>query len=92
MIDSNNALYVADYSYNRIQKFSSGSTIGMTIAGQPSGTAGSNASFLRNPSAILFDSSGNLYVSDMNNHRVQFFSNGSMTGTTIAGTGKEMRV
>ena len=87
-IDSFDALYIADYLNNRIQKFSSGSSTGMTVVGQTSGTAGSGPYDLRAPTCVLFDSHGNLYVSDSANHRVQFFSNNSFFGTTVAGTGK----
>jgi DNA-binding beta-propeller fold protein YncE len=43
---------------------------------------------LNQPTYVLIDSSGNLYVSDSRNHRVQYFANGSMNGVTVAGTGK----
>lgn len=88
-IDSFNALYVADYYNNRVQKFSTGNSIASTVAGQTSGTIGSTANDLHYPMSVLLDSSGNFYVSDSANNRVQFFSNGSFTGTTVAGIGKK---
>lgn len=88
LIDSSNSLYIADYSNNRIQKFTTGNSWGKTIAGQTNGISGSNPTDLSRPSFIIFDSNQNLYVSDTYNHRVQFFLNGSYFGTTVAGTGK----
>ena len=90
-IDSSNALYVADYYNNRIQKFSLGSLMGTTVAGQTSGTPGSSAYDLHYPACVLVDSNGNLYVSDSLNHRVQLFSNVSLLGITVAGNGKKTR-
>ncbi len=90
LIDSSNTLYVTDYNNNRVQKFLAGTTIGTTVAGQPNGISGSNATTLNHPSSILLDSNGNLYVSDTYNHRVQFILNGSFLETTIACTGKKM--
>ena len=91
-IDSSNALYIADYYNDRVQKFSSVSSIGTTVAGQASGTAGLTAYDLHYPTSVLVDSGGNLYVSDSLNHRVQFFANGSLLGMTVAGNGKKTRV
>ena len=34
---------------------------------------------------MTIDPMGNLYVADRNNHRIQFFLNGQLNGTTIAG-------
>lgn len=89
-IDSSNAIYVADYYNNRVQKFSSGSSMGTTVAGQASGTFGSTAYDLQYPTSVLVDSNGNLYVSDSFNHRVQVFANGSLLGITVAGNGKKI--
>ena len=90
-IDSFDALYVADYTNDRVQKFSAGSLIGTTVAGQTNGAPGSSASDLHFPTGVLVDSSGNIYVSDSFNHRVQLFPNGSSLGITVAGNGKEIR-
>ena len=88
-IDSSDTFYVADYNNHRIQKFTIGNLIGTTVAGQPNAVFGSTANDLNLPASVLLDSSGNLYVSDSGNHRVQLFSNGSTSGTTVAGTGKK---
>ena len=88
-VDSSNAIYVADYYNDRVQKFSPDSSIGTTVAGQANGAVGSTAYDLHYPTCVLLDSNGNLYVSDSANHRVQFFANGSLLGITVAGNGKK---
>ena len=87
-IDSSDALYVADFSNHRVQKFTSGSPNGVTILGQPNGVAGNTLSGLTTPSYLLLDWNRNLYVSDTGNHRVLMFHNSTAPGTLIAGTGK----
>ena len=58
-------LYVADSSNNRIQLFCSGSTTGITIAGQ------TNLTF---PHDVKFDSQMNLYVSERSGAQVSKFN------------------
>ena len=85
-IDSSNSLYVADWQNNRVQKWPVNASVGTTVAGQANGTSGSSSSYLTTASDVILDSSGNVYVADMGNSRIQFWSNGSTSGTTIAGT------
>lgn len=91
-IDSTNKLYIADSSNNRIQKFTTENLFGTTVAGQSLGAIGSSATDLYRPYNVLFDPNGNLYVSDSLNHRVQLFTNGSLVGTTLVGTGMPKRI
>jgi DNA-binding beta-propeller fold protein YncE len=88
VIDSTGAFYVVDCNNHRIQKFTNSSLIGTTVAGQPNANWGATTFHLNQPMYALIDSSGNLYVSDSQNHRVQYFPSGSMAGVTIAGNGK----
>jgi len=87
--DSSGNMYVADQSNHRIQKFSAGSAMGdnaVTVAG--GNGQGYAANQLDHPSGVAIDSSGNIYVSDHNNHRVQKFPSNSTSvtnGTTVAG-------
>jgi sugar lactone lactonase YvrE len=88
-VDTAGNIYVADDNNNRIQKFPAGSTSatnGITVAGWNGGSIGANQLF--EPYGIYFDRSGNLYVADYGNFRVQKFPVGSTSatnGVTVAG-------
>ncbi len=88
-VDGNGKLYVADQVNNRIQKFPHGSTSltdGITVAGG-NGT-GSAANQFNIPYSVFVDGSGNIYVTDQANSRVQKFPPGSSSATngiTVAG-------
>jgi hypothetical protein len=87
----NNALYIADTGHHRIRKLDLATGIITTFAGNGvggfSGDGGpATAAQLLSPSHIVFDPSGNLYVSDAGNFRVRKIDT---TGTisTYAGNG-----
>lgn len=62
-------------------------TIAGTGSGGFSGDSGpATAAQFRNPSSAKFDTSGNLYVADYNNHRIRKISPSGIV-STIAGTG-----
>lgn len=85
-VDAQGSMYVADLRNNRIQKFLSGSAIGITVAGGNGN--GSAANQLGLPSGVVVDALGNIYVADANNNRIQKFpsnSTSSTNGITIAG-------
>jgi hypothetical protein len=86
VINSSNFFYISDTGNHRIQKLTATSLIGTTVVGQANGNGGSGNTFLNSPTYVLIDSSGNLYVSDNGNARIQYFASGSMTGTTLTGT------
>ncbi len=66
-------IYIADHQNHRIQRWSPGATTGVTIAGI-TGVSGIDATMLNSPAnAVLSANETFLYVSDMNNHRVQRF-------------------
>ena len=80
-IDSSDNIWVADTNNNRIQKFNSAGVFQMKFGSegcqviQNDGTITGelhNGKFC-NPQALDFDSSGNLYVVDHNNRRIQQF-------------------
>ena len=80
--DSKGNLYIADSQNHRIRMISGGTIT--TIAGN--GTAGylgdaaaATAAELNRPSALAFDSSGNLYIADTGNNVIR-----KITGTTIS--------
>jgi DNA-binding beta-propeller fold protein YncE len=62
-------VYVADSGNNRIQKFDSDGNF-MTKWG----SSGSGDGEFSGPDGIAVDTSGNVYVSDFRNDRVQVFS------------------
>ncbi|CAF1132663.1 unnamed protein product [Rotaria sordida] len=84
-LDSSNALYISDQTNNRVQKWLAGASTGTTVAGQASAVAGTTSDSLDAPSGVLLDSSGNIYVADTNNNRVQYWLQGASSGTTIVG-------
>jgi sugar lactone lactonase YvrE len=88
-VSAGGTLYVADQGNQRIQKFPAGSTSatnGTTAAG--GNGYGSAANQFADIAGICMDGAGNLYVSDINNHRIQKFPAGSTSATsatTVAG-------
>lgn len=88
-LDSSNALYITDYSNNRIQKWPAGASSGTTVAGQSNGASGASSTALNMPVGIVLDSNNNMYFTDRGNHRVMYWANAASSGTVIAGiTGK----
>ncbi|CAF4829436.1 unnamed protein product [Rotaria socialis] len=87
VLDSTNALYIADANNNRIQKWVIGYSMGTTVAGESNGVAGATPYYLNQPYGVYVDTNFNIYVADSANGRVQFFSSGALSGTTIAGIG-----
>ena len=65
-VDTNFNLYVADWVYNRIQKFKLGEKNGQTVAGYGS----SQVTDLSGPTSVTLDADGYLFIVDMNNNRV----------------------
>jgi hypothetical protein len=88
--DSSNILYIADSQHHRVQIWLPGTSIGSTVAGDAGGKWGTGPNYLNQPSDVAVDSNRNIYVVDTYNHRVQFWTSGAVSGTTIAGTGKKI--
>ncbi len=91
-IDSSNNIYIADTGNNRISKFNSNGVPVTSFGGSNSfGTYGAGNGQFNWTADVALDSSGNIYVTDTNNHRIQkFTSNGiyiSQTGTFGRGRG-----
>jgi sugar lactone lactonase YvrE len=78
--DSSGNLWVADYPANRVLRFPAPFTNGMSanlVIGQPDFTSSNPATSqagLYGPVSLIFDSGGNLWVVDSNNHRVLKYS------------------
>ncbi len=89
--DTSGDLIVADSGNNRVRKISSSNQVVTTIAGGYIGdgaqaTAASLNESLGDASHITFDAAGNLYIADIDNHRVRKVSTAGEI-TTVAGTG-----
>lgn len=68
------AVYIADSSNHRIQRWNPGATIGVTIAGDSHGNPGFDNTKLSSPSGLTINQNETrLYVSDMGNGRIQWF-------------------
>jgi alpha-tubulin suppressor-like RCC1 family protein len=87
-VDGAGNIFIADISNNRVRKVSGG--VMTTVAG--TGTAGYNgdgitatSAQLNGPYGVAADSSGNVYIAEINSHRVRKVSGGIIT--TVAGTG-----
>ena len=89
-LDSADSLYIADTYNSRVQKYLSGASSGVTVAGYANGTFSTASSGLYQTIHVAVDSNGNIYVADSGNHRVQFWSNRASTGIIVAGTGREL--
>ena len=93
-VDANGNLFIADQGAHVIRKVNSSGTIS-TIAGinNTSGFVGdggpATGALMNNPTAVSFDASGNLYVSDQFNHRVRKIDTSGII-TTVAGNGIPM--
>jgi sugar lactone lactonase YvrE len=78
----NGDVYVADRDNHRIQLYRNGSRTGKTVAGN--GTAGSTTGQLDQPTSVTVDaSSGNIFISDTDNGRIQIWSVNTTQGHTF---------
>ncbi len=58
---------------------------GITVAGSSHGTSGNTPDLLNSPIGIFLDDTGNLYIADQANDRIQKWIPGTGTGITVAG-------
>jgi trimeric autotransporter adhesin len=91
--DATGNLYLADKTYNVIRKVNAATGVITTVVG--TGSAGytgdgglASAAKINLPSAIAFDSSGNLYISDSSNFVIRKVNLATGVITTIAGIGQ----
>ncbi|MHA4844811.1 hypothetical protein ACX0G7_11640 [Flavitalea antarctica] len=65
------------------KKWAAGATSGITVPG--GNRAGKGGNQLNFPICVVIDKSGNLFVGDNYNYRVQKWAPGATTGATVAG-------
>ena len=84
-VDDSGYIYMADATNNRILKFPKGATdtTKATIVAGGNG-AGNAPNQLSAPNAIWVDVAGNIYICDAGNNRIQKYTTGATTGTTVA--------
>ncbi|CAF0859284.1 unnamed protein product [Adineta steineri] len=85
-LDSNDTLYAADEAGHYVVWKLLKNAINATIVAGSYGSIGSNSSQLYFPNDVYVDRSGNMYVTDMGNSRVQKFINKSTNAITFAGS------
>ena len=91
-LDSGGNLYIADQINGVIREVAAATGVITTFAGNgTAGYGGDNAAAasaeLSQPSAIAFDSAGNLYIADSGNARIRKVTASSGIITTVAGNG-----
>ena len=92
VMDSAGNLFVADFGNHRIRRVDAASGRIATVAGNGSigfsGDGGpATSASLRNPTGVVIDSAGNLFVADFGNHRIRRVDAASGFITTVAGGG-----
>jgi sugar lactone lactonase YvrE len=92
-VDSKGNVYFSDTGNNRIRRVSVTDSTITTVAGDGTGAyygdgAGAIYSEINHPTAMVFDSSDNLYFADSLNHRIRKISAADGTISTVAGFGE----
>ena len=80
-----NSLFIGNFRAHNIIQYVFGATNWTLIAGNRNGTSGATSMSFNYCTDMTLDPMGNVYVSDRENHRIQFFPSGEVNGTTIAG-------
>ncbi|CAF1441261.1 unnamed protein product, partial [Didymodactylos carnosus] len=83
-VDCSGNLFIADSSNSRVQRWTPGASSGCTMAGERNGVNGSASYLLSLSLDVKFTQSGNMFVIDQLNHRIQKFLPGFTYGVTVA--------
>ena len=86
-IDIYNYFYCSHTASNQVLKKPVDGDINSFEIVAGNGTAGSAPHMLNGPYGIFIDIDLSLYVTDLNNNRVQLFRSGQLNGATVAGNG-----
>jgi DNA-binding beta-propeller fold protein YncE len=83
--ETNDYLYIADYNNHRIQRYQLNATAtGTTVAGGNGAGPGSNQ--LNQPGGVYVSKkTGDIYIADQDNNRIQRWNQGATAGVTIVG-------
>ena len=84
--ESSNKLYIADTANNRILLVTNASTTNPIFSLFAGASAGTTTGKFNQPQSVAVNASGNVYVADTANNRIQVNSNGLSTGWTILAT------
>lgn len=82
---SDGSLVICDTWSHRVLKYNKDAMAPELLAGSPN-SCGCSASQLNFPSCVALAPDGALLVADTNNHRIQRFEPGELTGVTVAGS------
>ncbi|UJR32600.1 hypothetical protein I4U23_020060 [Adineta vaga] len=88
VFDSMGALYTTDRYNKRVQKYLNNASHGITVTKFPNGTTASSPSALQEPTGLIVDPDGNLYIANRGNHRVVFWPKNASIGSMCAGNGR----
>ena len=86
-MDRTNNLYCAMWNKHRVIRAPMNGSVTTAVIVAGNGSAGSSSNLLNGPVGIFIDDDFNLFVADSQNDRIQRFSIGNLTGTTVLGVG-----
>jgi uncharacterized protein (TIGR03437 family) len=91
-VDSSGNLYIADELHHKVRKIDAEGIIstysGTGIGGAAGDDGAANEAYLKNPTRLVFDRSGNLYIADSANHKIRKIATDGII-TTVVGTGEQ---